>query len=169
MAATIPRRLTLAVEKLAISGDETILEIGCGRGLAVALLCSRLRGGTITAIDRSTTAIEAARKLNREEVARRTAFFYEASIEAFDGRGRLFDIVFAINVNLFRLDSAKGLAAVRRLRTGGNDKRGPVESGRGCSQAEGTVTGHRKLCGSTSTLVRTLPRSFGPAASQARR
>lgn len=115
MAATIPRRLTLAVEKLAVSGDETILEIGCGRGLAVALLCSRLRGGTITAIDRSTTAIEAARKLNRGEAARRKAFFYEASIEAFDGQGRLFDIVFAINLNLFWLGSAKGLASVRRL------------------------------------------------------
>jgi cyclopropane fatty-acyl-phospholipid synthase-like methyltransferase len=119
MAENIPERLDWAVEKLALSGDETILEIGCGRGVAVALVCARLRGGTITAIDRCATAIEAAMKRNREHVAAGRAFFRETSIEAFDQGGARFDIVFAINVNLFWLDAAKGLVAVRRLLANG--------------------------------------------------
>jgi SAM-dependent methyltransferase len=111
----IPERLQWAVEELSLRGDEAILEIGCGRGVAVSLVCPLLRGGTITGIDRSATAIDAARERNREHVGAGKAFFHQASIEAFEGRARAFHIAFAVNVNLFWLDAAKGLDSVRRL------------------------------------------------------
>ncbi len=64
MVEKIPWRLHWTVERLDLSGDEAILEIGCGRGVAVSLICPLLRSGTITAIDRSAKAVEAAQKRN---------------------------------------------------------------------------------------------------------
>ena len=111
----IPERLQWAVERLGLSGDEAILEIGCGRGVAVSLVCPRLRDGTITAIDRSITAIKAARKRNEEFIVAGKAVFHEAAIEDFGGETGAFDVIFAVNVNLFWLDAEKGLDSVRRM------------------------------------------------------
>jgi SAM-dependent methyltransferase len=110
--------LRWAIERLGLSGDEAILEIGCGRGVAVSLVCPLLQGGTITAIDRSATAIQAARERNEALAASGKAVFHEApiaAIEEFDGKAGTFDVIFAVNVNLFWLDAERGLEAVRRL------------------------------------------------------
>lgn len=114
MAEKTPERLKWAIERLGLSGDEAILEIGCGRGVAVSLICPLLRKGKIFAIDRSATAIEAAGKRNAEFVATGKAAFHRAAIETFDGDGA-FDTVFAVNVNLFWLDAESGFGSVRRL------------------------------------------------------
>ncbi len=115
MPEKIPPRLVWAVEHLKLSGDEAILEIGCGRGVAVSLVCPLLQGGTITAIDRSATAIKAARERNEAFAAAGKAVFQEAAIEEFDGPPGAFDVIFAINVNLFWLDAKRGLESVHRL------------------------------------------------------
>jgi trans-aconitate methyltransferase len=49
--------------------DDQLLEIGCGPGVAVSLVCERLAGGRIVAVDRSPTAIERAARRNAEHVA----------------------------------------------------------------------------------------------------
>ena len=115
MVEKIPQRLRWAVERLRLSGDEAILEIGCGRGVAVSLICPLLRSGMIAAIDRSATAIEAAAERNAAFVAEGKASFHQAAIEDFEGKPGAFDIVFAVNVNLFWLEAERGLASVRRL------------------------------------------------------
>ena len=115
MVEKIPYRLHWAVERLGLSGDEAILEIGCGRAVAVSLICPLLQGGTITAIDRSATAIKTARERNEAFAASGKAVFHEAAIEEFDGKAGTFDVIFAVNVNLFWLDAERGLEAVRRL------------------------------------------------------
>lgn len=116
MADTIPARLSWAVEKLALTGAESVLEVGCGRGVAVSLVCPLLGGGRIAAIDRSATAIEAAGVRNESWIEAGKAVFHEASIEAFD-RGP-HDVVFAVNVNVFWLKAGPALASVRRLLAG---------------------------------------------------
>jgi len=115
MAEKIPERLKWAVESLGLSGDEAILEIGCGRGVAVSLACPKLPGGTITAIDRSATAINAARERNAATVAAGKAIFRQAAIEEFEGRAGAFDAIFAVNVNLFWLKADRALAVIRGL------------------------------------------------------
>jgi SAM-dependent methyltransferase len=115
MSSAIPPRLTWTVDRLALAGDEAILEIGCGPGVAVSLVCPLLRDGTITGIDRSATAIEAAKKRNQEFAAAGKAVFHKATIEEFSDKAGVFDVIFAVNVNLFWLDAKRGLESVQRL------------------------------------------------------
>ena len=60
MPAGIPERLTWAVEMLAVEPADQVLEIGCGTGVALSLLCERIDGGGVTAIDRSAVMVRRA-------------------------------------------------------------------------------------------------------------
>src|SRR5918995_3465212 len=68
VADAVPPRLLWAVERLSVEPDDHLLEIGCGGGLAVSLICQRLGDGTITAIDRSPVMVERAAKRNEQHV-----------------------------------------------------------------------------------------------------
>ncbi|MFL5971680.1 MAG: class I SAM-dependent methyltransferase [Gaiellaceae bacterium] len=57
------------MDTLALHPADRVLEIGCGHGVAVSLVCERLTSGRITAIDRSKKMIEMAARRNREHVA----------------------------------------------------------------------------------------------------
>ncbi|AHY48116.1 Methyltransferase domain (plasmid) [Rubrobacter radiotolerans] len=94
-------RLIWAVEVLAVEPADRLLEIGCGQGVAVSLVCERLDGGSITAIDRSAKMIEAARRRNADHVAAGAASFQTATPLDADLGGALFDKVFAVNVGVF--------------------------------------------------------------------
>ena len=97
-----PERLLAAVDSLDVQPGDRILEIGCGRGVAVALICRQLAGGQLLALDRSAKAIAAAISRNAEAVAAGKAQFVNAALEDVDPAvlGR-YDKVFAVNVNLF--------------------------------------------------------------------
>jgi Methyltransferase domain len=58
-------RIAWAVEILDVGPDDRILEVGCGHGVAVSLVCEHLDRGRITAVDRSPKMIEMARTRNR--------------------------------------------------------------------------------------------------------
>jgi SAM-dependent methyltransferase len=104
-----------AVETLAVMPDERLLEVGCGHGVAVSLICEQLTSGTITAIDRSPAMIERAAERNREQVDSGKAVFYAAALDRADLGDERFDKVFAFNVSLFWKHPAHALAAVRKL------------------------------------------------------
>jgi cyclopropane fatty-acyl-phospholipid synthase-like methyltransferase len=69
MTAKIAERLVWAVETMQVRPDGRVLEIGCGAGVAVGLVCERLVDGRITAIDRSEAMTALASRRNREHVA----------------------------------------------------------------------------------------------------
>jgi SAM-dependent methyltransferase len=101
-----PEHVRWAVEALDPGPDELLLEIGCGPGVAVALLCERLVGGRIVAIDRSATAIGRAERRNAKHIATGKAILKTVALERLEPSdvltgGERFDRVFALNVNLF--------------------------------------------------------------------
>jgi cyclopropane fatty-acyl-phospholipid synthase-like methyltransferase len=106
--AHVPERLTRAVEALDVQPEDRILEIGCGRGVAAALICSRLRGGHLVALDRSATAVAAARQRAADYVSAGTAELITGALEDVDpARLGSFDKVLAVNVNLFWVRPAR--------------------------------------------------------------
>lgn len=112
--ATLPVRLSWAVEVLAVEGGERILEIGCGSGLALDQICQRLDSGRATGLDRSATAIAAARSRNRAHLRSGKARLLEGTLAHAELDER-FDKILAVNVNVFWLDPAQELEVVRRL------------------------------------------------------
>ena len=113
-------RLRAVVEGLGLRGDERVLEIGCGHGVAATMVCERLREGRLTAVDRSPRMIAAAARRNAAHVEEGRAEFIVAQLEALDLGERRFDVVFAVRVGLFQREPerARELAA-RRLVPGG--------------------------------------------------
>ena len=92
-----------------------MLEIGCGHGVAATLVCERLAGGHLTAVDRSPRMIEAATRRNAAYVEAGRAEFLVASLEALDLGERRFDRIFAIRVGLFHRQPERAHAIVERL------------------------------------------------------
>jgi SAM-dependent methyltransferase len=111
----VPERLVWAVETLQVQPADRLLEIGCGPGHAISLVCERLDGGTVTAIDRSEVAIRAARERNLGHAATGKASFLRVALADADFGNERFDKIFAINVNVFWLEPARELAVIRRL------------------------------------------------------
>ncbi|HEY3145828.1 MAG TPA: class I SAM-dependent methyltransferase, partial [Dongiaceae bacterium] len=108
-AQGIPDRIVWAVDTMDLKPSDQVLEIGCGHGFAVSLVCEKLGRGTLTAIDRSARMIAVAEKRNAGLVAAGKVRFETAALaDASFGRRR-FSKIFAINVNLFWIDPIREL------------------------------------------------------------
>jgi trans-aconitate methyltransferase len=97
----VPERIRWAVETLAIEGTERVFEIGGGPGVAASLICDRLTTGSMLLIDRSATAVERTRRRNAKHVVSGRLKLETVELRDFEARGRRFDKVFAVNVNIF--------------------------------------------------------------------
>jgi SAM-dependent methyltransferase len=112
--APAAERMVWAVETLGVRPDDRLLEIGCGHGVAVSLVCERLAGGSVLGIDRSAKMIEMAARRNAAHVAAGRAAFQVAALHEADLGDAQFDLVFAIHVPvLLRGDPRRELAIVR--------------------------------------------------------
>ncbi len=107
-------RLRAVVERPAIGPGDRVLEIGCGHGVAATLLCERLAGGSLTAVDRSPKMIAAATRRNVAYVEAGTAEFLVAGLEELDLGDRRFDTVFAVRVGLFHREPQRARALAER-------------------------------------------------------
>jgi ubiquinone/menaquinone biosynthesis C-methylase UbiE len=107
-------RLRAIVDALGIDPDDRVLEIGCGHGVAATFVCERLRGGRLTALDRSPKMIEAARRRNAEHVEAGRAEFLVAALEDMELGDRRFDKIFAVRVGLFHREPERARALAER-------------------------------------------------------
>lgn len=115
-AGPVPERIRWAVETLAVTPTDRLLEIGCGGGVAVALICPRLSTGRIMAIDRSVAMTARAQRRNAIHVRSGRATIHTADLASAGFDGERFDKIFAINVNLFWTGPARDeLDAVRTV------------------------------------------------------
>lgn len=110
----IPERIRWAVARLGLAGDERVLELGCGHGLAADLICRSLTTGRLTAVDRSPAMIRRASRRNAGHVADGMARFVVAPIAGLDLAGPPADLVLAMDVNVFGGRCEAELDAVRR-------------------------------------------------------
>jgi ubiquinone/menaquinone biosynthesis C-methylase UbiE len=114
MAGSAPsRRLEWAAEVLDVRPDDRLLEVGCGHGVAVWLVCQRLRTGHITALDRSEKMIQMAKRRNREHIQHGLASFQAVALERADLADARFDKVVAFHVAAFWRRPAVMLGIVR--------------------------------------------------------
>jgi cyclopropane fatty-acyl-phospholipid synthase-like methyltransferase len=124
MSPKVPERIAWAVELLRVQPDDQILELGCGPGVAAALVAEQLAAGDgrLVAIDRSATAVERARARTAPHVAAGRVELRQVDVADFRSEPRQFDTAFAVNLNVFWTSPADAelrvLAAV--LRPGGN-------------------------------------------------
>lgn len=95
---SIAARHRSAVEALALSGDEQVLEIGCGHGVATRLVLEHLTTGRITALDRSEKMIATVQSSSPDAGDRLRTI--AQSLEDVDWAGEKFDAIFAVNVDL---------------------------------------------------------------------
>jgi trans-aconitate methyltransferase len=95
------------------------LEVGCGHGVAVSLVCEKLTSGSMVAIDRSPKMIEMAAKRNRHCVDSGKVTFHCVTLEAADEAtvlgGAVFDKIFAIRVNFFTQQPERQLPILKKL------------------------------------------------------
>lgn len=113
--ASVPGRITWAIDVLSVKPADRLLEIGCGSGVAMALICQRLRKGRITGIDRSSTAIVSAERRLAGCLDAGRARLMHMPLAEYSSAGEGFNKVFSINVNVFWLSPTRELAVVRQL------------------------------------------------------
>lgn len=131
MAGAVPERIAWAVDQLGAAPGHHVLEVGCGPGVALALLADRVTGsgaaGTVLGVDRSATAVERSRARNADAVTAGITSVEQAALADLAGRsvdgdlaGR-FDRVLAVDVNVFWTSDAdvECAALARILRPGG--------------------------------------------------
>ncbi|CAA9474663.1 MAG: hypothetical protein AVDCRST_MAG13-727 [uncultured Solirubrobacteraceae bacterium] len=113
-------RLVVAVDRLGLEPTHRVLEVGCGHGVAVSLICERLDGGRVLALDRSEKMVAAARRRNAAHAAAGRAEIRTASLHEADLAGERFDRVLAVHVPVFlRGDPARELEVVAGCLTDG--------------------------------------------------
>jgi trans-aconitate methyltransferase len=102
------------ISELALSGDESILDIGCGDGILTAQLADRVPRGRVTGIDASVGMIEAARTNERPNLS-----FVQIDICCADF-AKQFDVVFSNATLHWIKDHTKLLRLLHRsLKNGG--------------------------------------------------
>src|SRR3954462_5653461 len=101
MAGKASERFLWAGDTLEVRPADRLLEVGCGHGVAVSLVCERLPTRTISAIDRSPKMIEMASRGNREHVDAGRAVLEAVALEDDRLAARRLDKVFAFNVAPF--------------------------------------------------------------------
>jgi trans-aconitate 2-methyltransferase len=104
--------------RLALDGDERVLDAGCGSGRLTASLAARLPGGHVVALDRSWNMLQVAQTNLRPAFGRRLSFV-QASLPDLPFQQRL-DVVFSTATFHWVPDHAALFAGVARtLRHGG--------------------------------------------------
>lgn len=105
-----------AVGFVAASSPRSVLEIGCGPGAALALLCEVLPDAQLVGVDRSATAVRRAAARLAEVPGGGRVSLQQVAIADLDVPDASIDAVLGVNVNVFWTSAAtRELAVLRRV------------------------------------------------------
>jgi cyclopropane fatty-acyl-phospholipid synthase-like methyltransferase len=93
-------RHRLAVDAMLLAGHESVLEIGCGQGVATRLVLARLTSGKLVALDRSPKLIGLVEAGLRDALAEGRLSTRQEALEDAEFGDERFNVVLAINVDL---------------------------------------------------------------------
>lgn len=121
MARAPAPRFATALRALDPRPGERLLEIGCGHGIAVTLLCDAVGAdGAVHAIDRSATMTAAARRRNAAAAEAGLAIFATTTVQDAELPAAAFDGVLALRVRELWTDAGVVLPRIAgSLRPGG--------------------------------------------------
>lgn len=117
MTRAVPERYRWAVDILDVQPDDVILEIGCGYGHSIPLICEKLSAGSLTAIDRSEKMAAASARSNEKYIASGKAHVLHEDLLNGALPASHFAKIFLFNINVFWMDPRSELAEMRRLLT----------------------------------------------------
>lgn len=98
---TVPSRIAWALSVVDPAPDDRIVELGCGPGVAAALVCERLTTGQLVAVDRSATAVARTSARNAAHVEAGRLSVVRSEVDALTLPPASATKVFSVNVNLF--------------------------------------------------------------------
>lgn len=105
----------MGVDLLELVGDERVVEIGCGPGVAVRLMAQRLPRGQVFGIDPSGVMLRQAAKRNRAAIARGEVHLRVGSVSQLEWEDAFFDAALSLN-NVALWDPLRAcLREVRRV------------------------------------------------------
>jgi cyclopropane fatty-acyl-phospholipid synthase-like methyltransferase len=107
-------RLVAAVDALDPQPSHRVLEVGCGAGVAVSLVCERLVDGHMVAIDRSPAMIRATERRNRAHVRSGRLRVETVALSDANFGDERFDRVLAVRVGGLVRQPGDDLAVLRR-------------------------------------------------------
>ncbi|MCA2211944.1 class I SAM-dependent methyltransferase [Jidongwangia harbinensis] len=117
----MPERIRWGVDLLDPGPAETLLEVGCGPGVAAELVCARLTTGRLLAVDRSPAAVARTSRRNAGHITAGRLTVRQASLPDLEVPDETIDAAYSINVNIFWTDPDGPAVAglFRALRPGG--------------------------------------------------
>jgi SAM-dependent methyltransferase len=114
------RRNRWAVELLDVKPSDRVIELGCGPGVALAVLASRATQGLVVGVDHSAVVIRQARRRNADAVAQGRVRLIHAPVEHLQVDGGPFDAALAVNtVGMWPEPTVRLREIGRLLRRGG--------------------------------------------------
>ena len=110
-----------ALSKIELKDDMCVLDIGCGGGLNLKNIATKLKGGRVFGVDYSKDCVEYSKKFNQEAVNDGKMQILEASVSNLPFEDAKFDIVIAFETIYFWPDLRQNLKEVSRvLKPGGS-------------------------------------------------
>ena len=103
------------LQRVSIRERDMILDVGCGGGKTVSKLAARASKGTIHGIDYAEASVAAARRVNRNEIARGRVEIQQASVSDLPFPDGMFDLVTAIETHFWWQDLPAGMREVFRV------------------------------------------------------
>ncbi|WP_070119556.1 class I SAM-dependent methyltransferase [Bacillus marinisedimentorum] len=108
------------IELMKLQQGESVLDLGCGAGLAVKLILERFAVEQVVGLDLSPVMIRSAKRRNKKELGKR-AKFVKAGMNSLPFQDKQFDKVFSIHTIYFWDDFPETVSEIMRvLKPGGS-------------------------------------------------